>query len=96
MNNMAVGDPELRKAVKEHYEWHGERNAYPCAMKTNRKSGYKLLHVRFIGDNGAKWASLMHIQRWADGHYTVEEMEADHRENERRMIDSFVNSQDFY
>lgn len=88
-------DPELRKAVTEYYEWHGSRRIHLYKIAVNKKSGYQMLVVHFIDDQENRLTSLMEFQPWKDGHYDVTEAETCPRDQEEKMVEEFVNSQEY-
>ena len=104
----SVGIPELEKAVKEYYEYQGDRNMHAVRFIENRHSarlrekeygrktkGYEMLLARFIDENNVKYSSLMEYQRWADGHWDVTEIFFCPRECEKKMIRMFVESEEY-
>ena len=84
---------ELIKAVREYYEWHGDRNGRPVKFVTC-KHGLQgtMVLARFINADGVWKSSLMIEQHWADGHYDVTEIYYCDRKLEKAMVKSFVNS----
>ena len=87
-NNCPEG---LRKAVREYYEWHGDKRSFAIHIYTNRSKDQMVL-ARFVDEDGDKLSSLMFFDAWADGHYDVKESYAFPRECEKRMVDSFKAS----
>ena len=68
---------ELKKAVREYYEWHGDSTARPVKFVVNKMPGkFKELLVRFTDAHKVKMSSLMDYQTWADGHWDVIEVDA--------------------
>ena len=84
---------QLKKAVKEYYEWLGDRNARPIKFVTC-KNGLKptLLLARFIDEDGRWMSSLMTETHWADGHHDVTEIYYCCRKLESAMVEAFENS----
>ena len=104
----SVGIPELEKAVREYYEYNGERNMHavrfvenkPSAVEATetdpkRISGYTLLLVRFIDSDGEKISALMEYTHWADGHWDVTEDRSCPRKCEERMVRAFETSEEY-
>ena len=85
----------LKKAVKEYYSWHGESKAVPVSIVRNKKSGFELLLVRFVSDDGIEMSSLVGCQMWNDGHYTIEEFTDTERELEDEMVNFFIQAEDY-
>ena len=85
----------LKKAVKEYYSWHGESKAAPVSVVRNKKSGFDLVLVRFVSEDGVEMSSLVDCQPWNDGHYTIEELFDAERECEDKMVNYFVQSEDY-
>ena len=83
----------LKQAVKEYYDWLGDRNG-KAVKHVTCKNGIKstLLLARFIDCNGKKLSSLMVDSGWADGHYDVTEIYTFCRECEKEMVNRFINS----
>lgn len=86
----------LRKAVKEYYEWHGDRKAKPVDFITNKKSGdFKMLLVRFTDADGNEMSALMEYQEWKDGHWDVTEDDVVPRKCEHILVSDFENDQNY-
>lgn len=82
----------LHKAVKEYYEWHGDRKAKPVGFITNKKSGdFKMLLVRFMDADGNEMSALMEYQEWKDGHWDVTEYDVVPRKCEHILVSDFEN-----
>lgn len=87
--------PGLRKAVKEHFEWQGDRCGHAVKIVQNIKSGYKMVLVRFTDAQGNKLSGFMTFQEWNDGHCDVTEAYVFRRECEDANIEVFRKSQDY-
>ncbi len=85
----------LVKAVKEYYEWHGDKSPRLVRTIKNKHSDFTMLLVRFTDAHGDKNSALMYHSSWADGHYDVTEDESALFENERELIEAFENSEDY-
>ena len=90
-----IHNKQLKKAVKDYYDWHGESKAVPAAVIKNKKSDFKLLLVHFKDEEGREMSSFMICQPWNDGHWDVEEVEDCLMEDEREMITWFEESQEY-
>lgn len=90
-----IHDRQLKKAVKDYYDWHGETKAVPAAVIKNKKSDFKLLLVHFENEDGKEMSSLMTCQPWNDGHWDVEEVDDCLLEAESEMIQLFEDSEEF-
>ncbi len=88
-------DPALRKAVREHCEFHGDRGVRLMRIVKNRNSDYEMLLIRVTDENGMKYSSLVFYEQRADGHYEISEMEYARREGEQEMIEEFENSEEY-
>lgn len=87
---------KLKEAVKEYYEWNGDRNAKPIKFVVNKMPGkFKELLVRFIDKDNVKMSALMDYRTWADGHWDVTEVDVVQRPCEKCMVSEFENSEDF-
>lgn len=100
--------PMLEKAVKEYYEYLGDKKFHTARWIENKHSrhlrtseygkkteGYKLLLVRIVDENGCKFSALMSTQSWADGHWDVTEEFYCEREDEQEMIRNFEESEEY-
>lgn len=87
-NNCPEG---LRKAVREYYEWHGDKRSFAIRIFEN-KSDDQMVLTRFIDSHGEKMSALMFFQGWADGHYDVSEYEACSRICEEILVENFKAS----
>lgn len=90
-----VRNRKLKKALKEYYKWHGESKAVPVRLVKNKNSDFSLLLVRFTGEDGRELSSLVYHDKWKDGHFEVEEMEAAFREDEDEMVQAFEESDQY-
>lgn len=82
----------LKKAVKEYYEWHGDKRAFAIALvKTKDKNEMLLAHFE-DGSTGKKMSTLMWATGWADGHWDVKEEFLFPRECEAHVLQVFRNS----
>lgn len=88
-------DPALRRAVREHCEFHGDRGVRLMRIVKNRNSDFQMLLIRVTDENGMKYSSLVFFEQWADGHYEISEMEYARRDGEREMIEEFENSEEY-
>lgn len=89
-------DDQLKKAVKEYYDWHHNKNGRPVKFVVNNMHGqYHMLLVRFNDEDGTKMSGLMDFQHWADGHWDVTEVYAVGREDEEELVDGFENSEEY-
>ena len=101
-------DDQLKKAVKEYYEYQGDTKAKPIRFVENKHSkeiregvngkgfgGHLMLLVRFVDDNGYEMSSLMDYTNWKDGHWDVTEQEYCFRNEEETMIKTFEDSEEF-
>lgn len=99
---------KLIEAVKEYYEYTGDRRAGAVKWIENRHSrqtrtreygkkteGYRMLLVRVTNEDGEKESVLMETQNWADGHWTVTEAFFSPRECEEKLIRNFVESEEW-
>ena len=87
-NNCPEG---LRKAVREYYEWHGDKRSFAIRIFENRSKDRMVL-ARFVDSCGNKMSSLMFFTGWTDGHYDVSEDEVVIREHEDEFIKNFNDS----
>lgn len=87
-NNCPEG---LRKAVREYYEWHGDKRSFAIHIFKNQSKDEMVL-ARFVDEDGDKMSSLMFFQAWADGHYDVTEDDAVLREYEKELVEEFTGS----
>ena len=95
MNNPTIDD-QLKKAVAEYYEWHGETKAKPVRFVVNKMPGqYKMLLVRFTDEQGDKMSALMTYEHWKDGHWDVTEFYVSERECEECLVKNFEESEDY-
>lgn len=83
--------PELRQAVREYYNWHGEKYA-KCMRIVRDKNDLECIIVRFAGENETALSSLVHFMRWEDGHYDVTEMFSCNRNDEDDMVKRYQES----
>ena len=89
-------DDQLKKAVKEYYDWHHNKDGRPVKFVLNNMHGeYHMLLVRFVDENKYKMSALMDFQHLADGHWDVTEVYAVYREQEKELVDSFENAEEF-
>lgn len=101
-------DDQLKKAVREYYEYQGDTKAVPVRFVENKHSsgfreeqtgrkigGYDLLLVRFTDEAGDKMSALMEYTDWKDGHWDVTEIIAELRQCEDRMVKDFEESEDY-
>ena len=101
-------DDQLKKAVREYYEYHGESKAVPVRFVENKHSanfreehtgrkigGYDLLLVRFTDEAGDKMSALMEYTDWKDGHWDVTEIFTACRDCENSMVSDFEESEDY-
>lgn len=101
-------DPELEKAVREYYEWQGDRNMHIVRFVENKPSakrrseelskkceGYRLLLVRFIDEKKRKLSAFMEYTHWADGHWDVTEVDYFYRECEKCFVRAFEKSEEY-
>ena len=86
----------LRKAVKEYYEWQGDKSGHAVKIVQNHNKGaYKMVLARLTDAEGDKLSSLMDYQPWADGHYDVTEIFVGKRECEDQIVQAFVESDEY-
>ena len=89
-------DDQIKKAVREYYDWHSNKRGRPVKFVTNKMPGqYKMLLVRFTDKDGTKMSGLMEFQHWNDGHWDVTEIYAVARQDEDWMVQGFVNSEEY-
>ena len=101
-------DDQLKKAVKEYYEYQGDTKAKPIRFIENKHSkeiregvngkgfgGYLMLLVRFVDEDGNKMSSLMDYTHWKDGHWDVTEQEYCFLCEEEIMVRVFEESEEF-
>ena len=89
-------DDQLKKAVKEYYDWHHNKNSRPVKFVVNNMHGpYTMLLVRFNDERGTKMSGLMYFTHWKDGHWDVTEAYAVERESEEELVDGFENSEEY-
>lgn len=81
----------LKEAVRQYYEWHGDKRAHALQILHNQ-SDDELVMVHFVDDFGRKMTSLMYFQGWKDGHYEVSEYDAFIRSREDIWIEDFKQS----
>ena len=83
-------DAELKKAVREYFDWHGDKRGTPVKFIENL-DGLEMLLARFVsGQDGKKTSCLMTAGRWADGHWDVSECVTFYRECEEANVQEFV------
>ena len=92
-------DDQLKKAVREYYEYQGDADAVPVRFVTNKMPGkYKMLLVRFTDQQGKEpeeMSALMEYQEWNDGHWDVTEMDVIPRKCEDCLVRNFEESEDY-
>lgn len=79
---------ELTKAVREYHDWHGDTKVKIVKYLYN-KNYLEAILVRFVDAYLEPKSSIMLFQNWADGHYTVSELEADDLEYEEQLVKKF-------
>lgn len=85
-------DAELKKAVKEYFEWHGDKHGKPVKFLEN-KDGMILLLARFTdGTDGEETSCFMTATKWADGHWDVTETATFYRACEDANVEEFVSN----
>lgn len=101
-------DDQLKKAVREYYEYQGDTKAVPIRFVENKHSarfreeqtgrkigGYDLLLVRFTDASGNKMSALMEYTDWKDGHWDVTEIFTTDRDCENVMVSDFEESEEY-
>ncbi len=81
----------LRKAVREYYDWQGDREVHPVGFVKNRDD-VEMLLVRVTDAQGAEISCLMSCQNWADGHWDVTEMWNADRDREEELVERYRQS----
>lgn len=82
----------LKKAVREYYEWQGDKRSFAIQILKNR-SNDRMVLARFVdGSTGEKTSSLMYFSTWADGHYDVTEYDTIPRDFEDVLVEEFKDS----
>ena len=82
----------LRKAVKEYYQWHGDKTANPVKIIRNKKV-LEAVVVRVKDADGDEITTLMDFMGWKDGHYDVTEFDYADRRSEALLIADFEQSE---
>jgi hypothetical protein len=80
--------PALRKAVREYYEWHGDKHgsAERIVSRPGRFSRDYMVLAHVENDQGDKLSTMMDFTDWADGHYDVTEIYVFPREVEKEYL----------
>lgn len=83
--------PALRKAVREYYEWHGDKHgsAERIVSRPGRFGREYMVLAHIVNDQGDKLSTLMIYSGWADGHYDVTEIYVFPQEDEKEYLDAW-------
>ena len=81
-------NPELRKAVREYYQWNGDKHgsAARIVSRPGRFGREYMVLAHVTSAEGDKLSTLMFFNSWADGHYDVTEDVPFPRECEERYL----------
>ena len=82
---------ELTKAVREYHDWHGDTKVKIVKYVYN-KNYLEAILVRFVDAYLEPKSSIMLFQNWADGHYTVTELDAADFEYEEDIVKGYEES----
>ena len=94
---MSVKLPDgLKTAVKEYYEWNGDKNGHAVKIIESQPGEFgvraQMALCRFTDGKGSKGSSLLTFSGWADGHYDVTEIYVVCREHEKELVEAFESS----
>ena len=81
----------LRKAIREYYQWHGQKRAKPIRFIKNQ-GDLEAIVVYVTDEYGDRICTLMQFQKWADGHYDVTEFDYADITNEALLVAEFEQS----
>ena len=83
--------PALRKAVREYYEWHGDKHgsAQRIVSRPGRYGREYMVLAHIVTKDDDKLSTMMIYSDWADGHYDVTEIYVFPREDEKDYLDAW-------
>jgi len=79
---------ELRKAIREYYQWNGDKKIKPVKLVENER-GVRMALVRFTDADGNELSSLVSCWEWGNGKWDVSEMWVFKRECEDVDVEAF-------
>ena len=83
--------PALRKAVREYYQWHGDKHgsAVRIVSRPMRFGRDHMVLAHIETDQGDKLSTMMGFNGWADGHYDVTEIYVFPRDVEKEYLEAW-------
>lgn len=83
--------PALRKAVREYYQWQGDKHgsAQRIVSRPGRFGREYMVLAHVVNDQGDKLSTMLIYTGWADGHYDVTEIYVFPREREQDYLEAW-------
>ena len=83
---------ELRKAIREYYQWNGDKKIKPVKLVENER-GVRMALVRLMDSDENELSSLMSCFEWGNGKWDVWEMWVFERECEDVAVEAFMTGE---